>query len=223
MAKRNFTYLVGGLLLGTWTIFCIKDLPKLQEAQRNKVYKREMQIQAELKKNSVNTYAPVELSTESTELLETTIIECTKEVCIVQSTMNSNKYTDAELQLLARLIEAEGGTESYQCKLYIGSVVLNRMASDSFPDSLEDVIFQTNKNGMHQFSVTCTRKDGTRPIDCTPSTESLDAAEYLLTNGTQLPLDVVVFYADYCNEGWVTTRAKYTKVDTTVFAYAYSI
>jgi spore germination cell wall hydrolase CwlJ-like protein len=132
------------------------------------------------------------------------------------------KYEDEDLLLLARLIEAEGGIESYQCKLYIGSVVLNRMVSDEFPDSLHDVIFQVNKNGTHQFSVTIVRKDGTKAIDCTPSEESLEAAAELLTYGTQLPADVMVFYAEYCKGKWVTSREPYTQVDHTVFAHIYA-
>ena len=53
-------------------------------------------------------------------------------------------YTEEELDLLARLIFSEGGIESYQTQLMIGSVVMNRVMSDDpwFPDTIREVIYQ---------------------------------------------------------------------------------
>lgn len=44
--------------------------------------------------------------------------------------------------LLAALIECEAGAESYEGKLAVGSVVLNRVASKSFPNTVVGVIYQ---------------------------------------------------------------------------------
>lgn len=217
MNKQNVKHFLYGLVLGAWTLFCICDLAELQEKQRLSVYAQEQAILAEIsatqketkvytasKPVSDITYKPKEVEKEPVEVID-----------------NLPKYTDPDLILLAQLIEAEGGIESYECKLYIGSVVLNRMMHDSFPDGLEDVIFQVSEDGVHQFSVTMVRKDGTRAIDCKPSEESLDAAAELLTHGTHLPHDVVVFYTENCKSDWLTTRETYTQVDHTIFAYAY--
>ena len=50
----------------------------------------------------------------------------------------------AQLELLARLIEAEAGSVwlPMEWKMAVGEVALNRVASPEFPDSLEEVIAQ---------------------------------------------------------------------------------
>lgn len=211
------------VILVPWIWFCAVKIPEYQEQQRNKVCEREREIIKQIEKermpvyyaentmvnvyNSLIGYMPDNLLDNYTTVVETTAPET-----------EEPSYTAKDIDLLARLIHSEGGIESYQCKLYIGSVVLNRMASDDFPDTLYDVIYQKDNNAT-QFSVTiCT--NGIAPIDEEPSEEAIKAATELLTNGTQLPAEVLIFYADYCT-GWVTTRCKYTKIDHTVFAYIY--
>lgn len=199
-------------IIGSWLAFCICYLEDIRAKQREK----EMQKM----ENTTSEYIEIPTEEQTTEKVTEPIEEET--TLIEEPTEPVPSYSKEDLILLAQLIESEGGIESYQCKLYIGSVVLNRVNHESFPNTLRGVIFQASSDGVHQFSVTYVRKDGTRAIDCTPSEESLKAAEYLLIHGTQLPPDILVFYADYCKEGWCTTRVTYTKVDTTVFAYIYS-
>jgi spore germination cell wall hydrolase CwlJ-like protein len=61
--------------------------------------------------------------------------------------------------------------------------------------------------------------DGKRPINKEPSKDSVKAAKYLTMNGSILPEQVMVFYAEYVDSGWVTSRPVYDKIDHTVFAY----
>jgi N-acetylmuramoyl-L-alanine amidase len=51
-------------------------------------------------------------------------------------------YSENELDLLARLVRAEAESEPYQGKVAVACVVLNRVASPSFPDSIKEVIYQ---------------------------------------------------------------------------------
>ena len=51
-------------------------------------------------------------------------------------------YSKNELDLLARLVRAEAESEPYQGKVAVACVVLNRVASPSFPDSIKEVIYQ---------------------------------------------------------------------------------
>lgn len=210
---KHFVY---GLILGAWTLFCVCEIPELQKQQRMEVQAHEKLVLSEVQ------MSPKEIETH--DVVKQSITPTVEEVEVVpdnEEVEDPPKYTDPDLILFAQLIEAEGGIESYECKLYIGSVVLNRMMHDEFPDGLRDVIFQVGEDGVHQFSVTKVRKDGTRAIDCEPSEESLDAAAELLTYGTQLPHDVVVFYTENCKSDWVTTRETYTQVDHTIFAFAH--
>ena len=53
-----------------------------------------------------------------------------------------------EMELLAQLVHAEAGNQSLYGKRLVADVVLNRVKSDLFPDTVEEVIFQEG-----QFSV----------------------------------------------------------------------
>ena len=50
--------------------------------------------------------------------------------------------TQANINLLARIISAEGRGEVYQGQVAIGACILNRIEHPSFPDTLSGVIFQ---------------------------------------------------------------------------------
>jgi hypothetical protein len=49
---------------------------------------------------------------------------------------------DRELDLLARLITAEAGQEPYEGQVAVGAVVLNRIKSGNFPQTIREVIYQ---------------------------------------------------------------------------------
>lgn len=216
LSRENIIHLVYGFFLGAWTIFCVCELPELQAEQRHKVMEQEKQIRIE-QQVSEATVSKVEPKT----VQQKTVVIPKQENKTYGCPPSRDPISKTDLELLARLIEAECGIESYQCKLYAGSVVLNRVASDKFPNTIYDVIFQQNK-GTYQFSVAATKEDGTKAIDCEPSKDSLKAAKKLLLNGSQLPEDVMVFYSANCTGNWVNTRKTYNQVDHTVFAYIYS-
>ena len=125
-------------------------------------------------------------------------------------------YTEEELDLLARLIRAESGNESYDTQLKVGSVVLNRLVDSEFPNTLREVIYQKS-----QFSVTTLKVNGIVMIDYPADEEAKDVAFYLLNYGSVLPQKVQVFYRSSLKSGWVTTREVYGTYDNTTFAYIY--
>lgn len=57
------------------------------------------------------------------------------------------KYSKAELRLLSALIYCEAQGESYNGKLAVGIVVMNRVRSERYPNTLKGVIYQ-----KYQFS-----------------------------------------------------------------------
>ncbi len=61
------------------------------------------------------------------------------------------ELTEEELEIMLRIVEAEAGTEDEDGKLLVANVVLNRMASDEFPDTVSEVVFQ-KESGEAQFS-----------------------------------------------------------------------
>lgn len=50
--------------------------------------------------------------------------------------------TNAERDLMARLVRAEAESESFEGKIAVASVIFNRVASSQFPNSITDVIYQ---------------------------------------------------------------------------------
>ncbi|KRE01764.1 peptidoglycan-binding protein [Bacillus sp. Root239] len=53
-----------------------------------------------------------------------------------------NSISKSDKDLLARLVQAEAKGEPYAGKVAVATVVLNRVDSDSFPNSIQDVIYQ---------------------------------------------------------------------------------
>jgi spore germination cell wall hydrolase CwlJ-like protein len=93
------------------------------------------------------------------------------------------------------------------------SVVLNRVLDDSgdFPDDLLGVIYQEN-----QFGPADTQDLKIKHDEVTQ--ECYGAAENILTYGSVLPKEIMVFYGEN-DKGWVLTRKVYEKHSRTVFAY----
>lgn len=60
-------------------------------------------------------------------------------------------FSDEELEALLRIVEAEAGGEDEDGRLLVANVVLNRVNSDLFPDTVSEVIFQKD-GAVAQFS-----------------------------------------------------------------------
>lgn len=110
------------------------------------------------------------------------------------------------LDLLARVINAEGGGADYvsddMCYA-IGSVVLNRVHSDRFPNSIKEVIFA---HGQYD----CVRT-GTFYME--PNERSVQIADELLNGSSVLP-ESVVFQAEFTQGSGI-----YIKIQNMYFCY----
>lgn len=60
-------------------------------------------------------------------------------------TIPTTSITNSEKDLLARLVEAEAKGESYAGKVAVATVVLNRVDSNLFPNSVKAVIYQAGQ------------------------------------------------------------------------------
>lgn len=61
------------------------------------------------------------------------------------------EFSAAEIEVLQRIVEAEAGGEDDDGKLLVANVVLNRVRSEQFPNTISEVVFQRS-NGVTQFS-----------------------------------------------------------------------
>lgn len=62
-------------------------------------------------------------------------------------------YSKSDLRLMASIINCEAGAEGFQGKLAVGIVVMNRVASKNFPNTVKKVIYEKGqfspvRNGM---------------------------------------------------------------------------
>ena len=119
-----------------------------------------------------------------------------------QETTGSSAYKDS-VYWLARIIQAESGAEPYRGKLAVGNVILNRVASTDFPNSIYGVIFD-RKNGV-QFTPVA---NGT--IYNTPSAESIRAAEECL-RATRVVGDCLYFFnpKTATKASWIVQNCRY--------------
>ncbi len=58
------------------------------------------------------------------------------------SSSNNGGYSSSDVYLLAKVIAAEARGESYTGQVAVGAVVLNRVDSSSFPDTVAGVVYQ---------------------------------------------------------------------------------
>ncbi|UII57130.1 cell wall hydrolase [Cytobacillus spongiae] len=61
---------------------------------------------------------------------------------IVPKPVQDSSITPSEKELLARLVHAEAEGEPFKGKVAVAEVVLNRVESDQFPDTIKEVIYE---------------------------------------------------------------------------------
>jgi len=116
-------------------------------------------------------------------------------------------WTEEDLYWLSRVISAESQGESYQGQLAVGNVVLNRVASAEFPNTIKGVVFDA-KDAV-QFEPVA---NGT--IYNTPTAQSVKAAKAVLSGEGRVVGDCLYFYAPALSKGlWINqNRTYYTTI-----------
>lgn len=58
---------------------------------------------------------------------------------------STTSYDDDEFSLLVRVVSAEARGEPHEGQLAVAAVILNRVKSSAFPDSISEVVYQKNQ------------------------------------------------------------------------------
>lgn len=118
-------------------------------------------------------------------------------------------YSQSELNLLARVVHGEAAGESYEGKVAVAAVVLNRVRSSIFPNTIAGVIYEP-----WQFSCV-----GGWLFNSTPSGESYEAARAAL-NGWD-PTYGALYYFNYhtVTNGWLWSKPHATTIGNHYFTY----
>lgn len=111
-------------------------------------------------------------------------------------------YSADDLYWLSRIISAESQGEPMEGKIAVGNVVLNRVASPEFPDTIYDVIFDGRWGG--QFEPV---RNGT--IYQTPTAESVEAAKRCLEGANVVGSSLYFFAPALAQNFWVAENREY--------------
>jgi len=94
---------------------------------------------------------PVEKEAVEVEYYEELITEPIKIADDQKILVNAlDTYSEYELSLMAKVVHAEAGNQDEIGKRLIADVILNRLDSDAFPDTVEEVVWQENQFAMHE-------------------------------------------------------------------------
>lgn len=120
----------------------------------------------------------------------------------------SSNYTSSDLYLLAKTIYAEGRGEPYTGQVAIGAVILNRVRSSSFPNTVSGVVYQ-----KHAFTAVT---DG--QINLTPDNTAMRAAQDAV-NGWD-PTGGAIYYYNpaIATSSWIFSRKTVAVIGKHVFA-----
>lgn len=117
-------------------------------------------------------------------------------------------YSSADITLLSKLIYAEARGEPYQGQVAVGAVVLNRVKSSSFPNTISGVVYQ-------KYAFTCV-SDG--QINLSPNTSAKNAAKDAM-NGWD-PTGGALYYYNpkIATSSWIFSRQTTVTIGNHIFA-----
>jgi spore germination cell wall hydrolase CwlJ-like protein len=126
---------------------------------------------------------------------------------------------ERQLDCLAINIYREAGYESFEGKVAVAQVTMNRVAHPEFPNDVCAVVYEKNKwsgRVVCQFSWYCDSTHRNRPIG-DGYQESYEVAKRVLLEGFRLPglTDALFYHADYVNPRWRYERIQ--QIGTHIF------
>lgn len=137
-------------------------------------------------------------------------VKTEKVVTEVKSVSTNYSFSTEELDLLARIVRAEAQAEPFEGKVAVAAVVLNRLESPKFPDTIRGVIYQRGqfqpvRNGAIN-----------KPAD----EESKRAVQAALSEMRHIAKEALFFYnPTIATSRWLDSRATAVKIGRHVFKY----
>lgn len=124
------------------------------------------------------------------------------------SSGSSSSYSNSDVNLLARLIYGEARGESYVGQVAVGAVVMNRIKSSSFPNTMAGVIYQS-----YAFTAVA---DG--QINLSPDATAKKAAQDAM-NGWDPTYGAIYYYnPSTATSSWIFSRRTTVTIGQHVFA-----
>lgn len=133
-------------------------------------------------------------------------------VTTVQTAPAVIPYTSSDLDLLARLIRAEAENQPYNAKVAVGAVVVNRVQSSEWPNTIRDVIYH-RPGGYYQF---------TPVLNGAISRAATDVdykAAYDALHGIDPTKGAIFYFDDSSTNQWLWSKTLAARIDRMVFMY----
>lgn len=123
-------------------------------------------------------------------------------VSVPDNLVDYRGYTDEDILWLARIIEAESSGETMNGKIGVGNVILNRVASSEYPNTIYGVIFDD------EFGIQFTPV-ANGAIHNTPSNTSVIAAKIALEGGNTAGDSLYFLNPAKASSSWITQSRPY--------------
>ena len=118
------------------------------------------------------------------------------------STSSSSSSYNSNLNLLARVIYGESRGEPYTGQVAVGAVVMNRIKSSSFPNTLSGVVYQSGAFD--------TVKDG--QVNLTPNSTAIKAAQDAMNGWDPSYGAIYYFNPSTATNKWIWSRPMTVKI-----------
>lgn len=112
-------------------------------------------------------------------------------------------YSLEDFEVMVQILTGECQNQGWECQVAVGSVALNRVAHEWYPDTLYEVAHQKGQYACFK------DKNAYRE----PTELTLEVADYLLRNGSQLPSNVI--YQAQFKQG----SGVYKQIGNQIFCY----
>lgn len=129
------------------------------------------------------------------------------------TTVSRGSFSQAEFDALARIITAEADSESYITQVAVGAVVLNRVESPLFPNTIRGVVYQVDSGGKYQFEPVLNGWIN-RPASETGKRAARDAI-----NGWDPSNGALYFFEHWVTNKFLKSRPVSVKLDAFTFTY----
>ena len=126
----------------------------------------------------------------------------------ISSSSTTNSVSNSDMALLAKCVHAEARGESYVGQVAVAAVILNRVKSPKFPNTIAGVIYQP-------YAFTCVN-DG--QINLSPNQSAYNAAQDAM-NGWDPTYGAIYYYnPKTATSSWIRTRSTTVTIGKHVFA-----
>lgn len=132
--------------------------------------------------------------------------DCDEYVILVDNLSTYDKY------LLAKIVQCEAGNQGKDAKVAVATVILNRVLSQDFPNTVEEVIFE-KQNGVYQFSPI---SDGNWYVK-EPTEEDFDAIDTLIY--LRYKTDALYFESCPNEDNWHSRNLDYLFIESNIRFY----